>query len=99
MAHKAPEGLAWFASLLSPLSPTLLQPHRPSYLSRSYTGCLARLPLHLECSLLLKKKSEVKVLVAQSCDPMDCSQLGFSVREILQVRILESVAIPFLRES
>ena len=29
------------------------------------------------------------------CNPMDCSPLGFSVHGILQVRILEWVAIPF----
>ena len=29
------------------------------------------------------------------CDPMDCSLLGFSVHEILQVGILEEVAISF----
>ena len=45
---------------------------------------------------------EVKVLVAQLCptlcDLMDCSPLGSSVREILQIRILEWVAIPFSRD-
>ena len=44
-----------------------------------------------------------KVLITQSCStlcyPMDCSQLGSSVHELLQVRILEWVAIPFSRES
>ena len=39
------------------------------------------------------------VLVTQSrltlCDPMDCSLPGSSVHGILQVRILEWVAIPF----
>ena len=43
------------------------------------------------------------VLVAQSCvtlcDPMDCSLPGFSVHGILQVRILEWVAISFSRGS
>ena len=41
--------------------------------------------------------------VAQSCltlyDPMDYSLPVFSVHGILQVRILEWVAIPFSRES
>ena len=32
------------------------------------------------------------------CDPMDYSPPGFSVRGILQSRILEWVAIPFSRE-
>ena len=33
------------------------------------------------------------------CDPMDCSPPGASVCGILQARILEWVAIPFLRGS
>ena len=33
------------------------------------------------------------------CDPMDCSSPGSSVHGILQVRILEWVAIPFSRGS
>ena len=48
-------------------------------------------------------RSHKQVLVAQSfpalCDPMDCSLPGFSVRRILQARILEWVAIPFSRAS
>ena len=40
-----------------------------------------------------------KVTVAQSCDPMDCSLPDFSVRGILQARILEQVAISFSRGS
>ena len=44
----------------------------------------------------------MKVLVTQSwptlCDLMDCSPLG-SVREILQARIPDWVAIPFSRGS
>ena len=58
----------------------------------------------LLCSLgyfhILKK---VKVLVAQLsltfCDPIDCSPPGSSVREILQAKMLEWVAIPFSRGS
>ena len=45
----------------------------------------------------------MKVLVIQSCltlcDPMNCSPPGSSVHGILQVRILERVAIPFSRGS
>ena len=45
----------------------------------------------------------VCVLVAQLCptlcDPMDCSPLVSSVQGILQVRILEWVAIPFSKGS
>ena len=54
-------------------------------------------------SQVLCKNFKVKVLVAQLCltlcDPMDCSLPGSSVYGILQARILESVAIPFSRES
>ena len=42
------------------------------------------------------------VLVTQSCqlhNPMDCNPPGYSVREILQARILEWVAISFSRVS
>ena len=46
---------------------------------------------------------KVKVLVAQSCptlcDPMDCSPPGSSVLGILQVRILEWIAISSSRGS
>ena len=42
---------------------------------------------------------EVKVLVAELyltlCSPMDCSPVGSSVHGILQVRILQWLAIPF----
>ena len=45
----------------------------------------------------------IVVLVTQSCptlcDPMDCRLPGSSVHGILQVRILEWVAIPFSRGS
>ena len=48
-------------------------------------------------------KYEVKVSIAQSCltlcDPMDYSLPGSFVREILQARILEWVAISFNRGS
>ena len=50
-----------------------------------------------------KQMSQVKVLVAQLCltlfDLMDCNPPGSSVHGILQARILEWVAIPFLRGS
>ena len=45
----------------------------------------------------------MKVLVAQSCltlcYPLDCSPPGYSVHGSFQARILEWVAIPFLRGS
>ena len=44
-----------------------------------------------------------QVLVSQSCptlcDPMDCYPPGSSVNGILQVRVLEWVAMPFSRGS
>ena len=53
--------------------------------------------------LLYNIESEVKVLVAQSCptffNPMDCSPPGSFVQRILQVRMLERVAISFSRAS
>ena len=46
---------------------------------------------------------KVEVLIAQLCmtlcNPMDCTPPGFSVQGILQVRILECVAIPFIFPS
>ena len=41
---------------------------------------------------------EVKVKVAQSC-PNLCDPMDYTVRGILQARILESVAFPFSRGS
>ena len=55
------------------------------------------------CDSLKRMKSGKKVSVAQLCltlcDPMDCSPPDSSVCEILQARILEWVAIPFIRGS
>ena len=47
------------------------------------------------------EESEVKVAPSclTLCDPMDCSPPGFSVREILQARMLDWVAIPSTRGS
>ena len=45
----------------------------------------------------VKSESEVAQLCPTLCDPMDCSPPGSSVDEILQVRILEWVAITFSR--
>ena len=54
--------------------------------------------------LWLKGQSMLySVLVAQSClslcDPMDCSLPSSSVHRVLQARILEWVAIPFLLQG
>ena len=43
--------------------------------------------------------SEITQSCPTLCDPMDCSLLGFSVRGILQARILEWVTISFSRGS
>ena len=43
----------------------------------------------------LKTESEAAQRCPALCDPMDCSPLGSSVHGILQVRILDWVAIPF----
>ena len=37
--------------------------------------------------------------VVSLCNPLDCSSPGFSVRGVLQARILEWVAVSFSRES
>ena len=41
---------------------------------------------------------KVKVKVAQSCPPL-CDPMGYTVRGILQARMLEWVAFPFSRGS
>ena len=50
---------------------------------------------------IMKRKKESESEVAQSCltlcDPMDCSLPDFSVHGILQVRIMEWIAISFSR--
>ena len=46
-----------------------------------------------------KSESEVTQSCPTLCDPMDCSLPGSSVHGILQVRILEWVAISFSRGS
>ena len=38
-------------------------------------------------------------VVSNSCDPMDCSSPGSSVRGIFQARVLEWVAVSFSRGS
>ena len=53
--------------------------------------------------MFIKEGLKVKVLDAQSyltlCNPMDCSQPGYSVHGIFQARILQQVAISFSRRS
>ena len=87
---------ATWQGLGSPRCPWTL--HSLSPLSQSTAFC----PKHgqLNCT---RVSGRVCVLVTQSsptlCDHMDCSPPGSSVHEILQARILESVAIPFSRGS
>ena len=65
-----------------------------------------------DCSQVLVSSCELLSTIVYACvcgkslqshltlyDPMDCSQPDFSVHRILQVRILEWVAIPSSRES
>ena len=40
-----------------------------------------------------------RYVISDSCDPMDCSLLGSSVRGIFQARVLEWIAISFSRGS
>ena len=49
--------------------------------------------------LLRGEWSERRSVMLTLCDPMDYSPPGFSVREILQARILDRVAIPSTRGS
>ena len=46
----------------------------------------------------LESESEVAQLCPTLCDPMDCGPPRFSVRGILQARVLEWVAISFSNE-
>ena len=59
--------------------------------------------LDLEGIVLREIRQMLLFILAKSCltlcDPMDCSLPGFSIRGILQVRILEWVAISFSKES
>ena len=51
------------------------------------------------CVCVYMFKMLLNQLCLTPCDPMDYSLPGFSVRGILQARILEWVAISFSRES
>ena len=62
----------------------------------SLTICLSSMFYNLMCAVKLpKSESEVVQLCPILCDPVDCTPPGFSVRGILQARILEWVAISF----
>ena len=98
-----------FSSLDSPFNPSpfstafspksVLIPHRPSLLGTSPRG--PSLPIMLSPTFRSHRSTEVGVLVPQArltlCDPMDCSSPGSSVHEILQARMLDWVATPFLQ--
>ena len=64
--------------------------------------CYVNYILHVRVRVRVRVCVCVCVLVAQSCltlcDSTDCSSPGFSVRGILQARIVEWVAIPFSRD-
>ena len=57
----------------------------------------------LELIAISSNQEKAKVLAPQAClilcNPMECSPPGFSVYVILQVRILEWVAISFSKGS
>ena len=78
--------------------------YRKVKFSQSHTNWVAEVEFSLHVFLILSYiLSALSVLVAQSrltlWDPMDCSLPGSSVREILQARIMEWVAIPFSKGS
>ena len=54
---------------------------------------------HLGLPLLEYKHAKLLQSSLTLCDPMDCSLPGSSVHGILQVRILETVAMPSSRGS
>ena len=54
--------------------------------------------VHLDVPFLITVTLKVKVKVAQSC-PTLCDPMDYMVHGILQVRILEWVAFPFIRGS
>ena len=82
--------------------PNSVQPHRQYRLPRPWDspGKNTAMGCHflLQC---MKVKSETEV--AQSCptlsDPMDCSLPGSSTRGIFQARVLEWVAIEFMKSK
>ena len=74
----------------------------------SYVSCIAGFLTTEPLGKPYKNQTDIRsqipeVKVSQLCltlyDPMDCSQQGSSVHEILHARILEWVAIPFSRGS
>ena len=66
----------------------------PHILTYKYSSIYTCGILHIHAVLCL-----VTQIMFDSCDPMDCSPPGSSVHGILQIRILEWVAIPFSRWS
>ena len=66
------------------------------YISKGNETIISKryLDSHVNCSIIYKSQSCLTL-----CDPIGCSPPGFSVLGILQVRILEWVAISFLRGS
>ena len=78
--------------LLQGIFPTRDQIHIcVSYIPGRFFTCWAIRMLNVHVKLLQ--------LYLTLCNPMDCSLPGSSVQGILQARILECIAIPFLRRS
>ena len=72
----------------------LSMPLIPDILRHCLLGHLLRLALHI-----CRSESVSLSVVSDFCNPMDCSLPGSSVPGILQVRILEWVAISYSRGS
>ena len=70
----------------------------------SYVSCISRQVLYHEGHLRSRvgffcRQAKLLQSYRTLCDPTDCSLPGSSVHGILQVRILEWVAVPFSRGS
>ena len=90
LCHSHHFSVTWSKDFLSWASVSLLEKHQMD--QRTIGQCLSNFNVHTGDVC-------VCVLVAQSCptlcNPTDCSLPGSSVHGVLQVRILEWVAIPF----
>ena len=81
------------------LCPALCDPLDYTVHGISQTAIVEWAAVSYSSPFLLVKESEVSQSCPTLCDPMDCSLPGFSVRGILQARILEWVTISFSRGS
>ena len=72
---------------------------RMPYNSYHSVKAVLELTRHISLVISTSKWSEVLLSCPTLSDPVDCSLPGFSIHRILQVRILEWVAISFSRGS